>query len=87
MGGAVYRGNMHPHLQGAFLYADFCSGRIWGLKRLEADSRESRQDTWQSELLLHAESAVPVSKIGQDEEGNLYAIGYIVGAIFEITER
>ena len=87
VGGAVYRGKMNAQLQGAFLYADFCSGRVWGLKRLGADSRESGQDACQSKLLLQAESAVPVSKIGQDEEGNLYAIGYIVGAIFEITEK
>ena len=30
VGGAVYRGNKHAQLQGAFLYADFCSGRILG---------------------------------------------------------
>jgi len=30
-GGHVYRGKAIPALQGAYLYGDFCSGRIWAL--------------------------------------------------------
>ena len=87
VGGVVYRGTKHPQLQGAFVFGDFCSGRIWVLKRIRADSRDTMQDIWQSELLLHAKSAIPLSKIGEDEDGNIYAIGYLAGALFEITER
>ncbi len=30
-GGHVYRGTRHPDLVGAFLYADFASGRVWAV--------------------------------------------------------
>ena len=32
-GGAVYRGAAQPLLRGAYLFGDYCSGRIWSLHR------------------------------------------------------
>ena len=81
VGGVVYRGSKYPHMQGIFLYSDFCSGRIWGLTRPELDS----QDVWQSALLVNA--SVPISSIGEDEEGNVYATGYAEGVVYMITVR
>ena len=81
VGGAVYRGTKYPYLQGVFIYADFCRGRVWRLKRPDANV----QDGWQSTLLLDA--AVPLSSIGEDEEGNVYVVGYQDGFIAMITER
>ncbi len=81
VGGAVYRGTRYPRMQGAFLYADFCSGRIWGLKRPGQDG----QDGWESTLLIS--SSVPLSSIGQDEEGNVYGAGYQDGVVYMLTER
>ena len=83
VGGAVYRGARFPDMQGAFIYADFCSGRIWGLK--PPDAGQDRRGGWQSTLLLHA--SVPISSIGEDEEGNVYGTGYQDGAIYLIMER
>ena len=81
-----------PRMQGVFLYADFCSGRIWGLNRPEREafpsprtSTEDSQDGWQSTLLLKV--SVPVSSIGEDEEGNVYVVGYQDGVISMIIER
>ncbi len=87
IGGAVYRGTKHAHLQGAFVYGDFCSGRIWALKRFQGPNAGLRQETWHSELLLLGQEAVPMSKVGSDEEGNLYALNYLAGSLFEITDR
>ena len=81
VGGAVYRGTRYPRMQGIFFFADFCSGKIWGLKRPDADF----QDGWQSTLLINV--SVPASSIGEDEEGNVYVAGYQDGAISIITER
>ena len=68
-----------------FLFADFCRGEIWGLKRLEKASTENAQSGWQSVLLANAGS--PISSIGEDDEGNVYAAGYQNGTIYMITER
>ena len=81
VGGAVYRRNTYPHLQGTFLYADFCRGQIWGLKGPELSSH----GVWQSELLLNA--SVPISSIGEDEEGYLYVTGYADGIVYVVRER
>lgn len=83
VGGAVYRGSDYPALQGVFFYGDFCSGRVWGLKRSQAESTPSIYDGWLSTLPVNAR--VPVSSVGEDEEGNLYVTGYQDGALYKIT--
>ena len=83
VGGAVYRGSSYPDLHGIFFYGDFCSGRIWGLKRTAADSNQSIYDGWHSTLPVNAK--VPISSVGEDEEGNVYVTGYQDGAIYMIT--
>jgi glucose/arabinose dehydrogenase len=78
VGGAVYRGPGLPQLQGVFLFADFCRGQIWGL-------RGGSQDKWHSSLLIKA--SLPVSAIGEDQDGNVYVIGYQDGVISMITKE
>lgn len=85
VGGAVYRGSDYPALQGIFFYGDFCSGRVWGLKRAEEASGERIHDGWQSTLPVNAR--IPVSSVGEDQEGNLYVTGYADGALYLITAR
>ena len=81
VGGGVLRGNIYPRLQGIFIYSDFCIGHIWGLSRPDPDS----QDGWQSTLLAKVD--VPVSSIGEDEEGNVYVTGYQNGVVYLLTPR
>jgi glucose/arabinose dehydrogenase len=64
-GGTVYRGKRLPELDGAYVYADYVSGRMWALwydptKRRVAANRPIR------------DRAIPVMSFGEDEGGELY---------------
>ena len=64
-GGYVYRGGQIPALEGAYLYADYCSGRIWGL-RYDGSSV--------TEQALLADTDLLITSFGEDSEGNLYVL-------------
>lgn len=71
-GGYVYRGAAIPDLQGAYLYSDYCSGRLWAAYRDE-------NGIWQSVELLGTRRQI--SSFGEDDDGELYLIDY-QGAVF-----
>jgi len=62
IGGYVYRGRDVPSLQGTYLFADYCSGEIFGI-------REEGQ-----EVLLDTD--LQVTSFGEDERGELYVINH-----------
>lgn len=64
-GGYVYRGQDIQWLVGTYLYGDFCSGRIWGL-RYDGDS------VVQNELLL--DSDIYITSFGEGLDGTLYIL-------------
>ena len=64
-GGYVYRGGDIPWLVGTYVYGDFCSGRIWGL-RYDAGSV--------TEQALLLSSGLSITSFGQDLEGTLYVL-------------
>jgi glucose/arabinose dehydrogenase len=74
-GGYVYRGKAAPRMQGVYFYGDYCSGRIWGLRR------EGKE--WRSALLL--ESPHAISSFGEDEAGNLYVTDHSRGTVLQIV--
>lgn len=61
-GGFVYRGTAISSLQGAYLYGDYCNGRIRTLRRTGAN--------WVSQPLL--ESGLNITTFGEDEGGEIY---------------
>ncbi len=63
VGIGVYRGDRSPELDGAYFHADFCTGKIWSLKRHD-------DGTWRYVELLDA--AVHALGSGQDSAGELY---------------
>ena len=81
VGGVVYRASGSRDLQGLFLFADFCSGRIWGLKRPQPIYNKM----WHAELV--AEAGVPISSLGEDEKGYVYATGYQDGVLYLLEEK
>ncbi len=74
-GGFVYRGSRWPALAGAYLFADSCSGMIWGLDA--ADPRAASPT-----VLL--ETGFGISSFGQDESGELYVADLIGGTVLQI---
>ena len=66
-GGYVYRGQRIPALEGVYLYGDFCSGRIWGLRY------DGMDVTAQAEL---GRASFEISSFGEDADGEVYVLGF-----------
>jgi glucose/arabinose dehydrogenase len=73
-GGHVYRGSAFPSLQGVYLFGDYCSGRIWGIRKNSAG--------WDNALL--ATSTLSISTFGEDESGNVYVVNHANGDLLKI---
>ena len=69
-GGFRYRGNAEPRLRGVYLFADFCTGEIFG-------TVPSCGGGWQSRLLLDA--PFNVTAFGEDEAGEVYLTQFLGG--------
>lgn len=65
-GGVVYRGTAIPELQGVYLFADYVSGKMWGI----------RYDDAKKQVVAHyefpLEGNVPVITFGSDQDGEVY---------------
>ncbi len=77
-GGFVYRGSAYPALQGAYVYADFCNGRIWSL-------RPDGNGGWNNEELLDWVDNDLVA-FGESGTGELFVAGISSGNIYRITD-
>ena len=73
-GGHVVRGSALPSLQGVYLFGDYCSGRIWGIRKNGAG--------WDNALL--ADTALNISTFGEDESGNVYVVNHASGDLLKI---
>ncbi len=64
-GGSVYRGKKLPSLVGAYLYADYVSGKLWAL----------RYDDVKNEVVANhsiPSKNMPIVAFGEDEQGEVY---------------
>ena len=75
-GGYVYRGATSPALAGAYLFGDYCSGRIWALDAAGPDVQEPA-------LLL--ESGHAIATFGQGDDGELYVADVASGELFHVV--
>jgi glucose/arabinose dehydrogenase len=75
-GGYVYQAN-RPVQADIYLYADFCTGRIWGLQR--------NGNAWVTEEL--DDRSFQISSFGEDELGNVYVADYSNGRIYQIFDQ
>jgi hypothetical protein len=73
-GGYVYRGTILKRLRGYYIYADFCSGRVW-----------KRRATGGRPVLMKISFKVPqISSFGQGRSGGLYVIS-LDGSIYKMV--
>ncbi len=75
-GGKVYRGVYYSYMYGAFLFADYCSGRLWALKK--------EGGAWYTNELL--QTGFSVTAFGEDESGRLYLTDYSGGRVLRMDE-
>jgi glucose/arabinose dehydrogenase len=77
-GGYIYRGDFYPRMYGVYFYADFCTGKIWGL--------QPDQETWINALLFDDDQPYAFSTFGEDEHGNLYIADRTSGDIYRLSD-
>ena len=78
-GGYVYRGTAIPWLRGAYLYGDFCSGRIWTLRYENGAVSEVVERTEDLES-----QDIAISSFGQDHTGEVYVLDRSAGVVFRV---
>jgi glucose/arabinose dehydrogenase len=74
-GGYIYRGTL-PEWNGIYLYADYCTGFVWGLT--------NTGDGWQSQRLFDLD--VTITSFGQDQAGELYLLSDN-GGVFRLVSK
>ncbi len=75
-GGFVYRGRDYARLNGIYFYADYCSGRVWGLRR--------NGPGWETQELL--KPGYGFTSFGEDDAGEVYAVDGNSGALYRLVD-
>lgn len=75
-GGYVYRGKAIASLQGAYIYGDFCSGRIWSLRR----------NGGQVEVKGLLDTNLQITSFAEDLQGEVYVLSRSAG-IYQLVLR
>ena len=75
VGGYVYRGSAYPFMAGTYLFSDNCSSQIWAL---DASSNGP------TELTLVGSVTGNVASLGEDAQGELYAL-MLDGSVLRVT--
>lgn len=75
-GGYVYRGSAIPGLQGSYLFADLCNGKIWGLDSAADGSAAAR---------LLNQSGRGLAAFAEDVDGELYVVDIGTGDLHQLV--
>ena len=83
-GGYVYRGVKHLSLQGAYIFGDYCNGRIWAFKK---HNNIFNLYNLQQELKDKSKSLpISIASFGEDSSGELYIVDYM-GPIYKFISN
>jgi uncharacterized repeat protein (TIGR03806 family) len=77
-GGFVYRGERLPELRGAYIYGDYVTGKVWGVRH------DGSRITWQQEL---TDSPLQIICFGTDSLQQLYLVDYVEGTLHRLVAR
>lgn len=75
-GGYVYRGQALTGLRGYYIFADFCTGKIWRLGPVYARD-------WSTVLI--GDQYTGLTTFGEDVNGELYAARYANGTLYRVV--
>lgn len=77
IGGPVYRGSKLKDLDGAFIYGDYITGTIWGLK-------SDGEDSYSHQVLVDTDQRI--TAFAEGAAGELYVVDYdYTGQIYELV--
>lgn len=82
-GGYVYRGSAVPELQGLYVFADYCAGRIFGIDA--ADALAGLPVTRQEFTAELGTQVGLIPSFGRDAEGELYICDIFGGRVVKIV--
>src|SRR5262249_4541296 len=74
-GGIAYHGAKLPELSGTYIYGDFSTGRIWGLRH------DGEKTTWNG---LLADTTIQITCFAEDPKTGALWVVDLAGAIYEI---
>jgi glucose/arabinose dehydrogenase len=74
-GGYVVRGGLIPALEGVYLFADYCSGLLWGTAR-------DAEGAWQTSDPV--ETGLNISSFGQGPDGEIYVVD-LNGSVYQVV--
>ncbi len=77
-GGYVYHGAKLPDLRGAYVYADWETGRVWALRHDGAKVTEHRELD---------DTTLDIAAFGEDNAGELYLLTHHDGRVYELVRR
>lgn len=66
-GGYFYQGSRLPELRGAYIYGDYVTGKVWGLRH------EQDRITWRQELV---DTPLQIVSFGLDQQGEVYLLDF-----------
>jgi glucose/arabinose dehydrogenase len=76
IGGDVYRGTGQPALYGGYLFADYCTGRVWAI--------DPSVDGLRAPTVV-ADAKHNFTAFGEDQAGELYAVDISKGELLRVT--
>ncbi len=82
-GGEVYYGQAIPELQGHYLFADYCTNRIWSFRFRSGGVTDFKDCTSELEP-KDGSDIMNISSFGRDASGELYILDHLEGEVFKL---